>query len=170
MASAVRKSPNCFSLLRQIEVLQKAGNKNNAEKILEATRFEMFLRRPFIQGRLFQINCGSDGFQCVVVAVEVCFCLSCVLCNQDWSKASSVAKAFQLGKLEAGAVCNLMSNMEPQIQLLLCESVRAHGMKGFITHEMLAKQLFNSTFCSAMGSAEAWAVEASNKNSLNVAP
>ena len=130
MASAVRKSPNCFSLLRQIEVLQKAGNKNNAEKILEATRFEMFLRRPFIQGRLFQINCGSDGFQCVVVAVEVCFCLSCVLCNQDWSKASSVAKAFQLGKLEAGAVCNLMSNMEPQIQLLLCESVRARGMKG----------------------------------------
>ncbi|CAK9077452.1 unnamed protein product, partial [Durusdinium trenchii] len=47
MASAVRKSPNCFNLLRQIEVLQKAGNKNNAEKILEAERFLARLEYQF---------------------------------------------------------------------------------------------------------------------------
>ncbi|CAK9088525.1 unnamed protein product [Durusdinium trenchii] len=122
LASVVRKAPNCFNLLRQMEVMQRSGCKASADKILE-----------------------------------------------DWSNAAAVAKAFQIGKLEAGAVCALMSGMDPKIRKRLCESVRPRGMKGFITHDMVSKQIFNDTFTSGVGSAECWAMDASNKNGRNLA-
>ena len=35
LASLVRKAPNCFNLLRQIEVLQRAGNRSTVQMMFE---------------------------------------------------------------------------------------------------------------------------------------
>lgn len=45
LASVVRKAPNCFNLLRQMEVMQRSGCKASADKILEAavSKFEIMI-------------------------------------------------------------------------------------------------------------------------------
>ena len=35
LAALVRKAPNCFNLLRQIEVLQRAGNRSSVQTMFE---------------------------------------------------------------------------------------------------------------------------------------
>ena len=66
--------------------------------------------------------------------------------------------------MEAGAVSALMGSMDATTRQRLVESVRSRGMKGFLTHELIAKHLFSNTFSSGSGPAEAWAMEASNRN------
>ena len=86
-----------------------------------------------------------------------------LLFPEDWSKATSVAKAFGIGKTEAGAVAQLMGSTSEKVRDTLTLSVRARGMKGYILHEIVEKGIFSIGFSSGVGAAEAWESQLTNK-------
>ena len=75
-----------------------------------------------------------------------------------------MARAYTIGKGEAGAVSELMCAVEKQILERITQSVRIRGMSRFLTHEMIAKGLFSTGFSSGVGSAEAWNHQLVNKH------
>ena len=81
---------------------------------------------------------------------------------QDWSKHADIAKAFQIGKFEAGAVSNLMSNVSEPVRLMVTADVRIRGMRTLISHEALAKDILNRGFSSGREKLEAWSVPLTN--------
>lgn len=85
------------------------------------------------------------------------FCF--VYLPKDWSDPSKVAKAFAIGKLESEAASNLLERVTQQVVMTLTEAVRRRGMKPFVTHETLAKGLFNRGFASG---SEGWQEETIN--------
>lgn len=70
---------------------------------------------------------------------------------QDWHKATSVAKAFGIGRHESESVSNLMVNIQKDIVQELSAAVRSRGMSKFITHECLAKDVLNTSWSSGIG-------------------
>ena len=76
--------------------------------------------------------------------------------TKDWSNSTSVAKIFGIGKAEAAAVSNLSSKVAVDIRDRLQDAVAKRGLRNFITHDLLAKEAFNTGFSSAQASAEAW--------------
>ena len=70
-----------------------------------------------------------------------------------------MAKAFAIGKLESEAASNLFERVTQPVVLALTEAIRRRGMKPFLTHEALAKGLFNRGFASG---GEGWQEETIN--------
>ena len=81
---------------------------------------------------------------------------------QEWHQASSLAKAFSIGAREAEAVSNLRTKIEEGIVEKLCSSVRQRGMSRFISHEAIAKGVFNTGWTSGLLGCEAWRDEFTN--------
>ncbi|CAK9014178.1 FO synthase subunit 1, partial [Durusdinium trenchii] len=74
----------------------------------------------------------------------------------DWSKASSLVKAFSIGKQEALAVVNLQSKVHASVLKQLKIEVSKRGLRSFLTHEAIARGVFNTGFSSAVSTNEAW--------------
>eukprot|EP00435_Cladocopium_sp_Y103_P012151 s3014_g3.t1 len=90
-------------------------------------------------------------------------------CKQEWASATSVAKAFQLGKLESEAVFNLRCKVAPDIVATLSDAVRRRGLTKLLTHELLARDLLNLHFSSGSGSMEQWKEELRNREGNKLA-
>lgn len=93
-----------------------------------------------------------------------------MLSAQEWHNATAVAKAYAIGKGEAGAVSALMCAVETDLLVRITESVRIRGMSRFLTHEMIAKGLFSTGFSSGSGFAEAWNHQLINKHDGELEP
>ena len=78
---------------------------------------------------------------------------------EDWSDPAKIAKAFQIGKLESEASSNLLEKVSPTVTEALTNAVRERGMRTFLLHETLAKNLFNQGWSS---NADGWAEECTN--------
>ena len=95
---ATRKAPNAFNFIRQTQVLQRA-----------------------------QSTAVANMASCLHPAQELLKDVQSLSDLQDWSKHADIAKAFQIGKFEAGAVSNLMSNVSEPVRLMVTADVRIRG-------------------------------------------
>ncbi|CAK9100760.1 FO synthase subunit 1, partial [Durusdinium trenchii] len=85
--------------------------------------------------------------------------------DMEWQNATQVARAFSIGKSEAQAISNLQDKINPEIVTMLKESTRVRGMRQFMNHDLLCKDLFNRGFSSgASGALCAWGVDLSNND------
>ncbi|CAJ1371839.1 unnamed protein product [Effrenium voratum] len=82
--------------------------------------------------------------------------------TEEWDTASKVAKAFQLGRTEANAVSSLRSKVAVENLQLLRDSVDVRGMRGFLTNEVVAKDVFATGWTSGFGPLEQWQAELTN--------
>ena len=83
---------------------------------------------------------------------------------EEWDNAAAVARAFSIGPKESAAVSNLQAHVSPTVTELLKEATRGRGMRRWITHDMLAREMFNLTWSSGQsGPLCAWVVELTNK-------
>ena len=82
---------------------------------------------------------------------------------EAWESASSVAKAFAIGRNESQAFFNLTQKVSPIMVVRLKEAVKIRGMRAFINHECIAKDLFNLTFTSGTGPLEPWGGQLTNR-------
>lgn len=80
-----------------------------------------------------------------------------------------MARAFAIGKFEAGAVWNLVQKVSPVVWELLRDAVRVRGMKPFLTHETISREIFNLAFSSGVGALEAWNGPLTNKEDNEIA-
>ena len=90
--------------------------------------------------------------------------------KQEWANATSVARAFQLGKLESEAVFNLRCKVAPPVLNKLSEAVRRRGLAKLLTHDVIAKELMNINFSSGIGPMEQWKEELRNRDNNQLAP
>ena len=90
--------------------------------------------------------------------------------KQEWANATSVARAFQLGKLEAEAVHNLRCKVAPPVLNKLSEAVRRRGLSKLLTHDVIAKEVMNINFTSGTGTMEQWQEELRNRDNNHLAP
>ena len=65
-------------------------------------------------------------------------------------------KAFSIGKQEALAVVNLQSKVHASVLKQLKIEVSKRGLRSFLTHEAIARRVFNTGFSSAVSTNEAW--------------
>lgn len=86
-------------------------------------------------------------------------------CKQEWGSASAIMKAFKVGKFESAAIANLQENMPQPVSEALKEAVRVRGMKQFVLHETIAKEIFNSAWTSGTGTLEQWSSQLTNSES-----
>ena len=85
------------------------------------------------------------------------FCVS-----QDWENATQVARAFSIGRMESLAVSHLMERVSPEMLLELKEASRCRGMRQWLTHDVIAKEMFNRGWSSGTGGFATWSIELSN--------
>lgn len=87
----------------------------------------------------------------------------CFLVLQEWQSATSVAKAFALGKLESEAIYNLRLRISPAVTQYLANAVKIRGMTRLVTHEVLARDVLNPSWTSGLAAMEPWREELRNK-------
>lgn len=76
-----------------------------------------------------------------------------------------MSKAFAIGAKEAGAVSCLMTRVSQPVIDKLRAAVRQRGMRPFLQHDCVAKELFNTGFSSGtLPEFEAWRVQLTNKD------
>ena len=109
-------------------------------------------------------RCGEFGgaFEKRIVIVVQPFFLQHMVLVQDWSNASSICRAFSVGKNEAHAVANLQTRMPEEVLQALKVAVCKRGMRNFITHDLIVKGAFNDGFSSGQACLEAWQQELTN--------
>ena len=73
-----------------------------------------------------------------------------------------MAKAFQIGRVEAQAVQALSTQIDPGVCKLLREAVSKRGMRWFITNDLVAKGAFSTSWTSAQGNSEPWVSQLTN--------
>lgn len=93
-----------------------------------------------------------------------------VLFAKEWRNSSSVARVFSIGKQEAAAVSNIMSKIDPLAVRFLTDSVRSRGVKYYIQHEVIGKDLLNLHFTSGIGERECWKEEFRNMDDGELDP
>ena len=105
-------------------------------------------------------NTGEKHFE-DIPSLALCFrSVSC--CVKEWSKATSVARAFSLGKLESEAVSHLQTKVSKEVVELLKFAVQRRGMTKLVTHDLIAKEIFNENFSSGTGVMTSWQEELRN--------
>ena len=82
---------------------------------------------------------------------------------QEWEQATGIAKAFGIGRAEAGAVSALMTQIPDSIVKVLESAVKQRGMQRFMLHEVLSKGIFCRSWTSGSGTCEAWKDELRNR-------
>lgn len=85
-----------------------------------------------------------------------------MLICQDWKNATGLARAFAMGPKESSAVYNLVTLVPEWVCDKLEEMVTTRGMQRFLSHDSIAKGVFNSGWSSGIGSTEAWTEELTN--------
>ena len=146
MAASTRKLPNCFNFLRQLEILGRAGHDGSAGAF---TAHALILLFELVQSESYLHSCfGVKDFP------------SARSFNQhrskEWDNHTRIAKAFQIGSREAAAVSNLQERVCPAVVKCLREDVRPRGMKLWLSHEIIAKNIFNLGFSSGTGTYQPW--------------
>ena len=139
-SAATRKSPHVFQFLRQVEVLTRAGHGGAAQQ--------------------FEVPLTACRVEVVRVLAKH---------HKDWTNTTAVSKAFALGKTESMAVVNLQSYVNPAMVAMLKGLVGVRGMRGYLSHDLLARGLLNTGHTSASGSCEAWASPMTNLDDGKVA-
>ncbi|CAK9074147.1 unnamed protein product [Durusdinium trenchii] len=64
--------------------------------------------------------------------------------------------------MESLAVSHLMERVSPEMLLELKEASRCRGMRQWLTHDVIAKEMFNRGWSSGTGGFAAWSIESSN--------
>ena len=105
MSGALRKKPNCFNLLRQLNVLHKMRRTDVGG--LEVSGLTLLAHEVL----------STAGFYESVVLNLMVMC-------EAWSKASDLAAAYDIGRAEAQAAMHLMQEVEPSIVEKLSDLVR----------------------------------------------
>eukprot|EP00435_Cladocopium_sp_Y103_P033211 s2906_g8.t1 len=80
-----------------------------------------------------------------------------------WESAAEVAKVFRIGKSESGAILNLTTKVHADMVIKLRDSVRTRGMRAFLNHDCIARDLFNLTFTTGTAGLEPWASQLMNR-------
>ena len=75
---------------------------------------------------------------------------------EDWESATSIARAFSIGAKESHAVANLQSRVAKSVLDELKLAAAKRGVKNFITHDLISRDLFSDGFTSGQGDKEAW--------------
>ena len=83
-------------------------------------------------------------------------------CEQEWGSASAIMRAFKVGKFESAAIANLQQHMPKPVSESLKDAVRVRGMKQFVLHETIGKDIFNSAWTSGTGTLEQWSCQLTN--------
>ena len=94
----------------------------------------------------------------------VLFATDVVPYAKEWDQATSIAKAFSIGKAESEAVSQLMTAIQPSVVERLEEAVRARGMARLLQHEVISKGIFSSNFTSGIGLCESWKDQLRNRD------
>lgn len=100
--------------------------------------------------------------------VSFCFVNFFLPIVEEWESHTKIAKAFKIGSKEALAVSHLQERVAPQVVQRLLNDVRPRGMKNWLSHDVVAKGLFNEGFSSASGTAEAWQEACTNGSDLEL--
>ncbi|CAK8996569.1 Uncharacterized protein SCF082_LOCUS4848, partial [Durusdinium trenchii] len=79
--------------------------------------------------------------------------------------ASAFASAYQVGKLEAGACTNLLTQVSTEIRTELKELVRIFGQPKFVLHDGIAAGIFNKNF-NPVGNGDPWNIHLQNTPEL----
>lgn len=87
---------------------------------------------------------------------------------QDWSKATGLARAFNIGPKESQAVYALLCHVPEDIRNRLEAAVKVRGMSRLISHDVIGKGCFNLGWTSASGSTESWSEELTNTSARKV--
>ncbi|CAK9043568.1 FO synthase subunit 1 [Durusdinium trenchii] len=83
--------------------------------------------------------------------------------ESEWHNATRVARAFQIGEKESRSVSYLQTKVSPAVVAELRQSVRLRGMRHYLTHDLLAAEMFNVGWSSGKtGSLVAWQAELTN--------
>ncbi|CAK9100469.1 FO synthase subunit 1 [Durusdinium trenchii] len=80
----------------------------------------------------------------------------------EWNDAGKVARAFNVGKLESEAIVALQSKIHHDIVDELKSATRTRGMRSFVTHDLLSKGIFNTSFTSQVAGLEQWSAYLTN--------
>ena len=81
---------------------------------------------------------------------------------QAWDNAAKISKAFGVGKIESMSIEKLMEKTTKPMVAALRDAVRVRGMRGFLTHETVAKEVFCLAFSSGVQGLEDWNVPLTN--------
>ncbi|CAK9013327.1 unnamed protein product [Durusdinium trenchii] len=118
-STSTRRPPHVFNLMRQLDVLERAGSVTAAESA--------------------------------------------------WKSAASVSRAFDIGKAEGQALFHLRKNVPPPVVVALRDAVRIRGMRCFLSHDTVSKEVFNSAYSSGVGTLSAWDAPLTNKGNDDTA-
>ena len=83
---------------------------------------------------------------------------------------SAVAKAFQIGRVEAQAMIALTTGIHADVSRELRAAVAKRGMRWFITNDLVAKGVFNTSWTSGHGPMESWAGQLTNASDNRLVP
>ena len=90
---------------------------------------------------------------------------------EEWHNATRVARAFQIGEKESRSVSYLQTKVSPAVVAELRQSVRLRGMRHYLTHDLLAAEMFNVGWSSGKtGSLVAWQAELTKLEDNVLAP
>ena len=82
---------------------------------------------------------------------------------EEWNNTTQVARVFQIGPKESLAVSFLQCKISPEMVLKLREATRSRGLRQWLTHDIICRELFNRGFSSGQsGALCAWQVELTN--------
>ena len=81
---------------------------------------------------------------------------------KDWESSAAVARAFSIGRNESQAVTQLLCHIHPKVKDGLVQAVRKRGVTKFLSHEVLAKQVFSQAWSSGQQAMEAWCDQLTN--------
>jgi hypothetical protein len=88
---------------------------------------------------------------------------------QEWTNATSLAKAFSLGKLESEAIFNLRLRVPAAVLKVLTEAVKQRGLAKLLTHDVIARDCFNQNFSSGVNAMQQWKEELRNRDGNELA-
>lgn len=87
-----------------------------------------------------------------------------ILPSKEWSNSTAVATAFGIGTKESVSVSNLQTRVSPDIVDQLRVATRSRGIRHWITHDMISRDMFNLAWSSgASGVFSPWVVELTNR-------
>ncbi|CAE7037701.1 cofG [Symbiodinium sp. CCMP2592] len=76
--------------------------------------------------------------------------------SADWHSQTAIAKAFHIGRNEAGAVQQLITAVPEDVKNALAAAVKRRGMVKFVGHEALARQIFSASYTNTSPGVDAW--------------
>lgn len=89
---------------------------------------------------------------------------------QVLESAGSIARAYAVGPKEAAAIHQLTTRVAPSVISLLKDAVRTRGMRGFLNHEAIGKEIFSEAWSSGSGPYEAWNDALTNRQDRKLVP